>query len=38
MKISKIEIRSCRHKTPFMKDSEMRDGTRSDLEFLVLSM
>ena len=38
MKISDIEIRLCRSKAPKMKDSEMRDGTRSDLEFLVITM
>ena len=27
----------CRHKEPIMKDAEMRDGKRSDLEFLVIS-
>ncbi|MFY0650523.1 MAG: hypothetical protein JXQ96_00750 [Cyclobacteriaceae bacterium] len=38
MKITDIEIRLCRHSSPMMKDSEMRDGVRSDLEFLVISM
>ena len=38
MKITDIEIRLCKHATPAMKDSEMRDGIRSDLEFLVISM
>jgi L-alanine-DL-glutamate epimerase-like enolase superfamily enzyme len=37
MKIEKIEIRACRHPASMMSDSEMRDGRRSDLEFLVLS-
>ena len=37
MKISDIEIRACRHKDPVMKDSEMRDGKKSDLEFLVIT-
>lgn len=38
MKISEIEIRMCRHAAPQMKDTEMRGGTRSDLEFLVITM
>ena len=38
MKITNIQIRLCRHAAAVMKDSEMRDGRRSDLEFLVLSM
>tara|TARA_Y100001980_G_C14556826_1_gene350837 strand:- start:5031 stop:6137 length:1107 start_codon:yes stop_codon:yes gene_type:complete len=38
MKITDIEIRLCKHATPAMKDSEMRDGVKSDLEFLVISM
>ena len=33
MRIKDIEIRMCRHKEPVMKDSEMRDGKKSDLEF-----
>ena len=37
MKIKDIEIRMCRHKEPVMKDSEMRDGKKSDLEFLVIT-
>ena len=37
MKIKDIEIRMCRHKDPVMKDSEMRDGKKSDLEFLVIT-
>ena len=37
MKISNIEIRMCRHKESAMKDSEMRDGKKSDLEFLVIT-
>ena len=37
MKITNIEIRMCRHKEPVMKDSEMRDGKKSDLEFLVIT-
>ena len=37
MKISDIQIRLCRHKDPVMKDSEMRDGNKSDLEFLVIT-
>ena len=36
MKISDIEIRMCCHKETGMKDSEMRDGKKSDLEFLVI--
>ena len=36
MKINEIEIRMCRHKQALMKDSEMRDGKKSDLEFLVI--
>ena len=35
MKISNIEIRMCRHAQSLMKDTEMRDGKKSDLEFLV---
>ena len=27
----------CRHNEPVMKDSEMRDGKKSDLEFLVIT-
>jgi L-alanine-DL-glutamate epimerase-like enolase superfamily enzyme len=38
MKISAIDIRLCKHPAPVMKDSEMRDGKRSDLEFLVITM
>ena len=37
MKISNIEIRMCRHAQPLMKDTEMRDGKKSDLEFLVIT-
>ena len=37
MRIKDIEIRMCRHKEPVMKDSEMRDGKKSDLEFLVIT-
>ena len=37
MKIKDIEIRMCRHNEPVMKDSEMRDGKKSDLEFLVIT-
>jgi len=37
MKIKDIEIRMCRHKESVMKDSEMRDGKKSDLEFLVIT-
>ena len=37
MKITDIEIRMCRHKHSGMKDSEMRDGKKSDLEFLVIT-
>ena len=37
MKITDIEIRMCRHKNSGMKDSEMRDGKKSDLEFLVIT-
>ena len=37
MKITDIEIRMCRHNEPVMKDSEMRDGKKSDLEFLVIT-
>ena len=37
MKIKDIEIRMCRHKEPVMKDTEMRDGKKSDLEFLVIT-
>jgi L-alanine-DL-glutamate epimerase-like enolase superfamily enzyme len=38
MKITDIQIHVCRHKAPAMKNSEMRDGRRSDLEFLVVRM
>ena len=37
MKITDIEIRMCRHNDPVMKDSEMRDGKKSELEFLVIT-
>ena len=37
MKIIDIEIRMCRHNDPVMKDSEMRDGKKSELEFLVIT-
>ena len=37
MKIKDIHIRMCRHKQSVMKNSEMRDGTRSNLEFLVIT-
>ena len=37
MKISNIEIRMCRHAQSLMKDTEMRDGKKSDLEFLVIT-
>jgi len=37
MKIKDIKIRMCRHKQPVMKNSEMRDGKKSDLEFLVIT-
>ena len=37
MKIKDIEIRMCRHNDPVMKDSEMRDGKKSELEFLVIT-
>ena len=37
MKITDIEIRACRHNDPVMKDSEMRDGKKSELEFLVIT-
>lgn len=37
MKITDISIRLCRHAAPQMQPHEMRDGTRSDLEFLVIS-
>ena len=30
MKITDIEIRACRHNDPVMKDSEMRDGKKSE--------
>lgn len=36
MRISDIEIRLCRHEAPAMSDAEMRDGRKSELEFLVL--
>ena len=32
MKIKDIHIRMCRHKQSVMKNSEMRDGKRSNLE------
>ncbi len=37
MRISDIKIRLCKHDAPVMRDGEMRDGKRSDLEFLVLT-
>ena len=37
MKIKDIHIRMCRHKQSVMKNSEMRDGKRSNLEFLVIT-
>ena len=37
MKITDIEIRMCKHAQPLMKDTEMRDGKKSDLEFLVIT-
>ena len=37
MKITDIEIRLCRHPAPAMPQAEMRGGTRSDLEFLVIT-
>jgi L-alanine-DL-glutamate epimerase-like enolase superfamily enzyme len=37
MKISNIDIRLCRHSNSLMKDSEMRDGKKSELEFLVIT-
>ncbi len=37
MKITDIEVRLCRHAAPAMQHAEMRDGTRSDLEFLVVT-
>ncbi len=37
MKITDIEIRMCRHNNPIMQDSEMRDGKKSELEFLVIT-
>ena len=37
MKISSIDIRLCRHDQPLMKDAEMRDGKKSDLEFIVIT-
>ena len=37
MKITDVKIRLCRHKNSVMKDSEMRDGKKSDLEFLVIT-
>ena len=38
MKISDIKIRMCRHKQPVMKNSEMRGGKKSELEFLVITL
>jgi len=37
MKITDIEIRLCRHPAPAMQQAKMRGGTRSDLEFLVIT-
>ena len=37
MKIKDIEIRMCRHKEAGMHDTQMRDGKKSDLEFLVIT-
>ena len=37
MLIKNIEIRACKHTQPVMKNSEMRDGKKSDLEFLVIT-
>ena len=37
MKIKDIEIRMCRHKEAGMQDTQMRDGKKSDLEFLVIT-
>lgn len=37
MKIADIEIRLCRHDGSAMSDAAMRDGRRSELEFLVLT-
>ena len=36
MKIKDIEIRMCRHKEAGMQDTQMRDGKKSDLEFLTV--
>lgn len=38
MEITDIEIRLCRHQAPPMSDAEMRDGRKSELEFLVVRM
>ena len=38
MRINDIEIRLCKRSDSPMADSEMRNGIRSDLEFLVLTM
>lgn len=38
MRIAEIEIRLCRRPGPPMSDAELRDGRRSDLEFLVVTM
>ena len=35
MNITDIEIRACRHNDPVMKDSEMRDGKKSELDFVI---
>ena len=37
MKIDEIEIRQCRRSAEGMRDSEMRDGNRSNLEYLVIT-
>jgi L-alanine-DL-glutamate epimerase-like enolase superfamily enzyme len=37
MRITDIEIRLCRQDSPAMGDAAMRDGRRSELEFLVLT-
>lgn len=36
--IADIDIRLCRPAAPAMQDTEMRDGRRSDFDFLVLAM
>lgn len=38
MRVNDIEIRLCRRAAPAMSDAEMRDGRRSDLEFLVITL